>query len=51
MIYILQESIHDSEPPRLNNPETYVLTRNHFINYIISIFSDLNKTQIYKMLL
>ena len=36
--------------PRLNNPETYVLTHNRFNTYMVLIFSDLNKAQIYKML-
>ena len=35
--------------PGLNNPETYVLTHNRFNTYMVSIFSDLNKAQIYKM--
>ena len=35
--------------PRLNNPETYVLTHNRFDTYMVLIFSDLNKAQIYKM--
>ena len=33
----------------LNNPETYVLTHNRFNTYIVLIFTDLNKAQIYKM--
>ena len=33
----------------LNNPEAYVLTDNRFNTYIVLIFSDLNKAQIYKM--
>ena len=35
--------------PGLNNPETYVLTLNRFITYMVLIFSDLNKAQIYKI--
>ena len=35
--------------PGLNNPETYVLTHNRFITYIVLIFTDLKKAQIYKM--
>ena len=31
----------------LNNPETYVLTHNRFINYMVLIFTDLEKAQIY----
>ena len=34
---------------RLNNPENYVLTHNRFITYLVLIFSDLNKAQVYKM--
>ena len=34
----------------LNNLETYVLTHIRFNTYMVSIFSDLNKAQIYKML-
>ena len=36
--------------PGLNNPETYVLTHNRFNTYLVLIFSDLKKAQIYKML-
>ena len=32
----------------LNNPETYVITHNRFNTYMVLIFSDLNKAQIYK---
>ena len=35
--------------PGLNNPESYVLTHNRFNTYLVLIFSDLNKAQIYKM--
>ena len=35
--------------PGLNNPETYVLTHNRFNTYIVLIFSDLKKAQIYKI--
>ena len=35
--------------PGLNNPESYVLTYNRFNTYMVLIFSDLNKAQIYKM--
>ena len=34
---------------RLNNPETYVLTHNRFNTYLVLIFADLKKAQIYKM--
>ena len=33
----------------LNNPETYVITHNRFNIYIVLIFTDLKKAQIYKM--
>ena len=32
-----------------DNPETYVLTHNRFNTYIVLIFTDLKKAQIYKM--
>ena len=35
--------------PGLNNPETYVITHNRFNTYMVLIFDDLNKAQIYKM--
>ena len=35
--------------PGLVIPETYVLIHNRFNTYLVLIFSDLNKTQIYKM--
>ena len=41
--------MNDNKTPGLNNPETYVLTHNRFNTYIVLIFTDLNKTQIYKM--
>ena len=33
----------------LNFPETYVITHNRYITYMVLIFSDLNKAQIYKI--
>ena len=33
----------------LNNPETYVITHSRFNNYMVLIFTDLKKTQIYKI--
>ena len=33
----------------MNNPETDVLPHSRFITYLVLIFSDLNKAQIYKM--
>ena len=35
--------------PGLNNPEIHVLTYNRFNTYMVLIFSDLKKAQIYKM--
>ena len=35
--------------PGLNNPESYVLTHNRFNNYMVLIFTDLKKAQIYKI--
>ena len=35
--------------PGLNNPESYVLTHNRFNTYLVLIFTDLKKAQIYKM--
>ena len=34
--------------PGLNNPETYVLTRNRFNTYIVLIFTDLKKLRFIK---
>ena len=34
--------------PGLNNPETHVLTHNRFNTYMVLIFTDLKKAQIYK---
>ena len=39
----------ENKTPGLNNPETYVLTYNRFNTYMILIFTDLKKAQIYKM--
>ena len=41
--------MNDIKTPGLNNPETYVLTNNRFNTYIVLIFTDLKKAQIYKM--
>ena len=35
--------------PGLNNPETHVLTHNRFNNFMVLIFTDLSKAQIYKI--
>ena len=39
----------NDKTPGLNNPETYVLTHNRFNTYMVLIFADLKKAQIYKM--
>ena len=39
----------ENKTPGLNNPETHVLTRNRFNTYMVLIFTDLKKAQIYKM--
>ena len=41
--------MNNLKTPGLNNPETYVLTHNRFNTYMILIFTDLKKAQIYKM--
>ena len=41
--------MNELKTPRLNNPETYVLTHNRFNTYMVLIFTDLKKAQIYKM--
>ena len=33
----------------LNNPESYILTHNRFNTYLVLIFTDLKKAQIYKI--
>ena len=55
MIDKLEEMPNDKEfetlsckTPGSSNPETYVLTQNRFVTYMLLIFSDLSKTQIYK---
>ena len=35
--------------PGLNNPETHVLTHNRLNTYLVLIFTDLKKTQTYKI--
>ena len=45
----LEETVLNIKTPGLNNHETYVLTHNRFNTYMVLIFSDLNKAQIYKM--
>ena len=41
--------MNELKTPGLNNPETYVLTHNRFNTYMILIFTDLKKAQIYKV--
>ena len=41
--------MNELKTPGLNNPETYVLTHNRFNTYMILIFTDLKKAQIFKM--
>ena len=41
--------MNDLKIPGLNNPETYVLTHNRFNTYMVLIFTDLKKAQIYKI--
>ena len=41
--------MNDFKTPGLNNPETYVLTHNRFNTYMVLIFTDLIKAQIYIM--
>ena len=45
----LEKTILDLKTPGLNNPETYVLTHNKFNYYMVLIFTDLKKAQIYKI--
>ena len=39
----------ENKTPGLNSPETYVLTYIRFNTYMVLIFTDLKKAQIYKM--
>ena len=39
----------ENKTPGLNNPETSVLTHNRFNTYMVLIFTDLKKAQIYKI--
>ena len=45
----LEGTVLDIKTPGLNNPETHIITQNRFNTYMVLIFSDLNKAQIYKM--
>ena len=49
MIGDLEKTIVDLKTPGLNNPETYVLAHNRFNNYMVLIFPDLKKAEIYKI--
>ena len=40
--------MNDFKTPGLKNPETHVLTHNRINNYMVSVFTDLIKAQIYK---
>ena len=44
-----KKTILEIKTPRLNKPETNVLTNNRFNTYLVLIFSDLNKAQYFKM--
>ena len=44
----IKETVLNIKTPGLNNPEIYVLKHNRFNSYMVLIFSDLNKTEIYK---
>ena len=39
----------ENKTPGLNNPETHILTDNRFNTYMVLIFTELKKAQIYKM--
>ena len=41
--------MNDLKTSGINNPETYVLTYNRFNTYMVLIFTDLKKAQIYKI--
>ena len=41
--------MNDLKTPGLNNPEIYVLTHNRFNTYMVLIFTDLKKAQMYKL--
>ena len=54
MIDKIEETVHDNESetlfgktPRLNSPETHVLTDNRFNTFLVLIFSDLNRAQVF----
>ena len=41
--------MNDLKTPGLKNPETHILTHNRFNTYMVLIFADLKKAQIYKI--
>ena len=45
MVDRIEEKVH-AKTPRLNNPETYMLTHNRFNTYLVLIFSDLNTAKV-----
>ena len=45
----LEKTFLHIKTPGLNNPENHVLTHNRFNSYLVLVFSDLNKTQVYKL--
>ena len=47
MVDEIERTVHH-KIPGLNKLETYVLTHNRFITYLVSICSDLNETHFYK---
>ena len=48
MVDKIEETVH-KKTTGLNNPETYVITHNRFFTYLVLVFSDLNKAQIFKI--
>ena len=49
MVDEIEETVHNIKTPGFDNPETYVLTNYRFNTFLVLIFGDLNKVQIYKM--
>ena len=49
MIDRLEETVHGIKTPGLTTSEIYMLTHKRLNTYLILIFGDLNKAQIYKM--
>ena len=48
MVDKIQETVHN-KTTGLNNPGTYVLTHNRFVTYLVLVFSDLNKAQVFEI--